>query len=50
MTEAKGGLMGKPTGFLEIERRDRPYEKVEARRRSWQEFVQPLPAAETRTC
>ena len=40
--------MGKPTGFLEIERRDRPYEKVEARRRSWKEFVKPLPEAETR--
>ena len=23
--------MGQPTGFLEIERKDRPYEKVEAR-------------------
>ena len=40
--------MGKTTGFLEIERRDRPYDKVEARRRSWKEFVKPLPAAETR--
>ncbi len=40
--------MGKPTGFLEIERRDRPYEKVEARIRSWKEFVKPLPTAELR--
>jgi glutamate synthase (NADPH/NADH) small chain len=40
--------MGKPTGFLEIERRDRPYDKVETRIRSWKEFVKPLPAAEVR--
>ncbi len=40
--------MGRPTGFLEIERRDRPYEKPETRRRSWNEFVKPLPAPETR--
>jgi glutamate synthase (NADPH) small chain len=40
--------MGKPTGFLEIERHERPYDKVEVRRRSWKEFVKPLPEAETR--
>ena len=40
--------MAKPTGFLEIERRDRPYEKPEIRRRSWKEFVQPLPEPDTR--
>jgi glutamate synthase (NADPH) small chain len=40
--------MAKPTGFLEIERRDRPYEKPEIRRRGWQEFVQPLPEPESR--
>ena len=40
--------MGKPTGFLEIERRDRPYEKPEIRSRSWKEFVKPLPDAENR--
>ena len=34
--------MGKPTGFLEIERRDRDYEKPEARLKNWQEFVHPL--------
>ena len=34
--------MGKPTGFLEIERRDRGYEKPEARLKHWREFVQPL--------
>jgi glutamate synthase (NADPH) small chain len=40
--------MGKPTGFLEIERCDRPYEKPETRRKSWGEFVKPLPNAENR--
>jgi glutamate synthase (NADPH) small chain len=40
--------MGRPTGFLEIERRDRPYEKSDVRRRSWKEFVKPLPEGETR--
>ena len=38
--------MGIPTGFLEIERKDRPYEKVEARLKTWTEFVHPLPPAE----
>jgi glutamate synthase (NADPH/NADH) small chain len=38
--------MGLPTGFLEIERKDRPYEKVEQRLKTWKEFVLPLPAAE----
>ena len=38
--------MGKPTGFLEIDRRDRGYEKPEARRRTWNEFVTPLPEPE----
>ena len=38
--------MGKPTGFLEIERRDRAYEKPSARRHSWNEFYQPLPEPE----
>src|ERR1700739_3899775 len=40
--------MGKPTGFLEIERRDRAYEKAEARVRNWHEFVKPLPEPELR--
>ena len=35
--------MGKPTGFLEHERQDRGYEEVELRRKSWKEFVEPLP-------
>jgi glutamate synthase (NADPH/NADH) small chain len=38
--------MGKPTGFLEIDRRDRGYEKPEARRRNWREFVTPLAEAD----
>jgi len=38
--------MGKPTGFLEIERHDRPYDKVDARLKHWHEFVKPLPYAE----
>ena len=40
--------MGRPTGFLEIEREDRGYDKPEIRRRSWQEFVKPLPDPENR--
>jgi len=35
--------MGKPTGFLEIERQDRTYEAVETRLKTWNEFVKPLP-------
>ena len=38
--------MGKVTGFLEIERQDRGYEKPEARVHNYQEFVHPLPYAE----
>jgi glutamate synthase (NADPH/NADH) small chain len=38
--------MGKPTGFLEIERRERGYEKPYARRKTWTEFLQPLPEPE----
>jgi glutamate synthase (NADPH) small chain len=40
--------MGRPTGFLEIERCERPYDKPEVRRRGWSEFVRPLPEPETR--
>jgi glutamate synthase (NADPH) small chain len=40
--------MGKPTGFLEVDRRDRPYQKPEIRSRSWNEFVKPLPNGENR--
>ena len=38
--------MGKTTGFLEITRHDRGYEKPDARRRTWTEFVTPLPEVE----
>jgi glutamate synthase (NADPH/NADH) small chain len=38
--------MGLPTGFLDIPRQERPYEKIEARLKSWREFVLPLSAAE----
>jgi glutamate synthase (NADPH) small chain len=38
--------MGLVKGFLEIERKDRPYEKVEARLKTWKEFVLPLPPGE----
>ena len=38
--------MGKPTGFLEIDRRDRGYEAPESRVKTWREYVQPLPQAE----
>jgi glutamate synthase (NADPH) small chain len=36
--------MGKITGFLEIERQDRPYEKPEERIYNYREFVHNLPA------
>ncbi|MBM3521559.1 MAG: glutamate synthase subunit beta [Alphaproteobacteria bacterium] len=39
--------MGLPTGFLEIARQDRPYEKVESRLKNWNEFILPLAPAET---
>jgi len=34
--------MGKPTGFLEIERRDRTYRPAAERVKNWDEFIQPL--------
>ena len=34
--------MGKPTGFLEIERQDRSYEKPDIRLRTFTEFTKPL--------
>lgn len=40
--------MGKPTGFLELDRADRKYEPVEARVKHWHEFVVPLAEAEVR--
>ena len=38
--------MGKTTGFLEIERHDRGYEKPDERVHNWKEFVKPLPYSE----
>ena len=38
--------MGRPTGFLEIERRDRSYEEPVVRVKSWKEFVKALPGSE----
>jgi len=35
--------MGKPTGFLEVGREDRGYDKVAERVKNWHEFVKPLP-------
>ena len=37
--------MGKPTGFLEIERSDRSYRPVQERVRHFREFLEPLPPA-----
>ena len=34
--------MGKPTGFLEIERRERGYDKPAERLKTWREFTHPL--------
>ncbi len=34
--------MGKPTGFLELDRAERSYEPVESRIKHWREFVKPL--------
>jgi glutamate synthase (NADPH/NADH) small chain len=42
------GSMGKPTGFLEVERHDRGYEKPAVRKQSWNEFLHPLPEPELR--
>jgi glutamate synthase (NADPH/NADH) small chain len=38
--------MGKPTGFLEIERHDRGYDPPAERLKTWKEFVHPLPDGE----
>ena len=40
--------MGKATGFLEIERKDRDYRKPEERLKNWNEFVIPLGDKELR--
>jgi glutamate synthase (NADPH/NADH) small chain len=39
--------MGKPTGFLEIARQDRSYDKPEVRLKTWKEFVKPLAPSDT---
>ncbi len=39
--------MGKPTGFLEVERQDRDYAPVDDRLKHFQEFVVPLSRSET---
>lgn len=41
--------MGKITGFLEFERKDRSYRPVEERVKHWHEFVVPMPEGEVRT-
>jgi glutamate synthase (NADPH) small chain len=38
--------MGKVTGFLELDRHDRAYEKPELRLKNYNEFVKPLPPEE----
>ena len=38
--------MGKPTGFLEVDRQDRGYVDPQTRLRTWKEFVHPLPVAD----
>ncbi len=40
--------MGKPTGFLELEREDRTYKPVEERLKHWKEFVVPLGESEVK--
>jgi glutamate synthase (NADPH/NADH) small chain len=40
--------MGKPTGFLEFDRRDRSYAPVSERLNNYKEFVRPLPEEELR--
>ena len=40
--------MGKPTGFLEIERHDRGYDPPAERLKHYREFVRPLPVADVR--
>jgi glutamate synthase (NADPH/NADH) small chain len=40
--------MGKPTGFLEIDRHDRGYDPPAERLKHYREFVRPLPLADVR--
>jgi len=41
--------MGKPTGFLEYEKKERAYEKPEARKKTWAEFLKRMDNSEIRT-
>jgi glutamate synthase (NADPH/NADH) small chain len=41
--------MGKITGFMEFDRKDRQYRPVDERVKHWREFVEPLPPAEVKT-
>jgi glutamate synthase (NADPH/NADH) small chain len=41
--------MGKITGFMEFDRKDRHYRPVDERVKNWREFVEPLPPAEVKT-
>jgi glutamate synthase (NADPH/NADH) small chain len=41
--------MGKPTGFLEIEKKERGYEKPGARVKTWKEFVKRMAPGEVAT-
>ena len=41
--------MGKITGFMEFDRHDRGYKPAAERVKHWNEFVEPLPAAEVKT-
>jgi glutamate synthase (NADPH) small chain len=41
--------MGKTTGFIEFERKDRSYRPVAERVQHWKEFVEPLPEPEVKT-
>ena len=44
-----GGVgMGKPTGFLEYQRRDRSYDAGRRALKHWREFTRPLPEDELR--
>lgn len=41
--------MGKPTGFLEYEKKERAYEKPDARKKNYSEFLKRMDNAEIRT-
>ncbi|RYG32607.1 MAG: FAD-binding protein, partial [Burkholderiales bacterium] len=41
--------MGKPTGFLEYEKKERGYEKPDARKKNYSEFLKRMDNAEIRT-